>query len=69
MSTLGDLNINARITISEETADRCIQLLNIYLRDNPRASIKSITAFDPDGKPFNSITFDFSKRKENQNDY
>lgn len=69
MSTLGDLNINAKITISEETADRCIQLLNIYLKDNPRASIRSITAFDVDGNPFDSITFDFSKRKENRNEY
>lgn len=65
MSTLGDLNINAKITISDETADRCIQLLNIYLRDNPRASIKSLTAYDLDGNPFTSITFDFTKRKEN----
>lgn len=52
MSTLGDLSINAKITVSEETAVRCIQLLNIYLADNPHISVRVNDMFDQDGKRF-----------------
>lgn len=52
MSTLGDLSINAKITVSEETAVRCIQLLNIYLADNPHTSVTPCDYFDEDGKRY-----------------
>lgn len=56
MSTLGDLSINAKITVSDETAWRCIELLNIYLADNPSISIDQVVSYSADGKPFASIT-------------
>ena len=55
MSTLGDLSINAKITVSEETAIRCIQLLNFYLEDNPHMSVESFNACDLDGKPYKGV--------------
>ena len=55
MSTLGDLSINAKITVSEETANRCIQLLNIYLADNPRMSVEPFNGCDLDGNPLKGV--------------
>lgn len=64
MSTIGDLSINAKITISEETAQRCIQLLNIYLMDNPHASIEPYHSYDMDGKPFRGIAMFHNEPKK-----
>ena len=55
MSTLGDLSINAKITVSEETAVRCIELLNIYLADNPHTSVETIQDYNLDGNHFNGV--------------
>lgn len=56
MSTLGDLSINAKITVSEDTAYRCIQLLNIYLADNPHTTVEPFTACDFDGSnPYKGV--------------
>ena len=55
MSTLGDLSINAKITVSEDTAYRCIQLLNIYLADNPRTTVEQINSIDLDGNSCKSV--------------
>lgn len=58
MSTLGDLSINAKITVSEETVVRCIQLLNIYLADNPEASVTQVEMIDEDKKCFVGLFFE-----------
>ena len=63
MSTLGDLSINAKITVSDETAWRCIELLNIYLADNPSASIEQVASYNADGKPFASITICHNRKE------
>lgn len=55
MSTLGDLSINAKITVSEDTAYRCIQLLNIYLADNPRMTVDQFNSCDLDGNPVRGV--------------
>lgn len=59
MSTLGDLSINAKITVSEETAVRCIQLLNIYLADNPHTSVETFDQYDMAGKAFKGVTLSY----------
>lgn len=63
MSTLGDLSINAKITVSDETAWRCIELLNIYLADNPSTSIDQVISYSTDGKPFTSITLCHNRKE------
>lgn len=56
MNNLGELSINAKITVSQETAERCIQLLNIFLTDNPNISVESFDGYSMDGKPFKGVT-------------
>lgn len=56
MSTLGDLSINAKITVSQETAERCIQLLNIFLEDNPHTSVEPFGGYSMEGKPFKGVS-------------
>lgn len=56
MNTLGDLSINAKITVSEDTASRCIELLNIYLADNPHVSVETFTQYSMDGKAFEAVS-------------
>lgn len=56
MSTLGDLSINAKITVSQETAERCIQLLNIFLTDNPHISVEPFDGYSMEGKPFKGVS-------------
>lgn len=56
MSTLGDLSINAKITVSQETAERCIQLLNIFLTDNPHISVEPFDGYSMDGNPFKGVS-------------
>ena len=60
MSTLGDLSINAKITVSEETAVRCIQLLNIYLADNPHTTIRQTEMISEDGKYFAGLLLEYN---------
>lgn len=40
MAKLNDLQINVGISISEETVERCCQLLSIYLTDNPNKTVE-----------------------------
>ena len=35
MADIAGLTINAKIEISEETVQRCLDLLRLYLQDNP----------------------------------
>lgn len=63
MSTLGDLSINAKITVSEETAVRCIQLLNIYLADNPHTSVRQVDMIGEDGKYFAGLLLEHNIRQ------
>lgn len=56
MNNLGELNINAKITVSQETAERCIQLLNIFLADNPHTSVEPFDAYSIDGKAFKGVS-------------
>ena len=56
MSTLGDLSINAKITVSDDTAVRCIELLNIYLADNPHVSVETFTQYSMDGKAYEAVS-------------
>lgn len=39
MAKLSDLQINVGISISDETVQRCCQLLSIYLTDNPNKTV------------------------------
>lgn len=39
MADLKDLTFNVGISISNETVNRCCQLLEIYLQDNPDKTI------------------------------
>ena len=59
MNNLGELSINAKITVSEETAVRCIQLLNIFLADNPHTSVETFNQYDMDGKAFKGVTLNY----------
>ena len=59
MNTLGDLSINAKITVSEDTAIRCIQLLNIFLADNPHVSVETFDQYDMEGKAFKGATLNY----------
>ncbi len=42
MAKLNDLqiNVNVGISVSEETVERCCQLLSIYLTDNPNKKVE-----------------------------
>lgn len=61
MNTLGDLSINAKITVSEDTAVRCIELLNIYLADNPHTSVEKFTQYSLDGKAYEAVSLCYHK--------
>lgn len=41
MAELGGITINVGINISEETVQRCCQILQMYLADNPDKIIQS----------------------------
>ena len=41
MAELGGITINVGINISEETAQRCCQILQMYLADNPDKIVTS----------------------------
>ena len=56
MNTLGDLSINAKITVSDETVVRCIELLNIYLADNPHVSVETFTQYGMDGNAYEAVS-------------
>lgn len=40
MAKFNDLQINVGISISDETVQRCCQLLSIYLTDNPNKTVE-----------------------------
>jgi len=61
MSTLGDLSINAKITVTEDTAIRCIQLLNIFLDDNRHVSVEKTPCYDENGQQFNGVALCYNK--------
>ena len=66
MSTLGDLSINAKITVSEETAARCIQLLNIYLADNPHTTVRKSDMMNEDGKLYTGIWIEHNRPQDKE---
>lgn len=41
MAELGEITINVGINISEETVQRCCQILQMYLADNPDKIVTS----------------------------
>lgn len=42
MAELGGVTINVGINISEETVQRCCQILQMYLADNPDKKVLSM---------------------------
>ena len=42
MAELGGITINVGINISEETVQRCCQILLMYLADNPDKIVRSM---------------------------
>lgn len=42
MAELGGITINVGINISEETVQRCCQILQMFLADNPDKIVKSM---------------------------
>ena len=42
MAELGGITINVGINISEETVQRCCQILQMYLADNPDKIVSSM---------------------------
>lgn len=40
MANLGDLSINLSLTPSDETIKRCLQILDMYLTDNPNMTLE-----------------------------
>lgn len=41
MKKIGELSVNIGIEVSEETVQRCCQLLQMYLEDHPEKIVKS----------------------------
>lgn len=39
MASVGDISINVNLTIPEETVERCLDILSMYITDNPGADI------------------------------
>lgn len=40
MAKVGDLTVDVNVSISDETVNRCINLLSMYLTDNPYLDLK-----------------------------
>lgn len=49
MAKVGDLMIDVNVSISDETVRRCINLLSIYLTDNPQYDLKVFEFHEKDG--------------------
>ena len=64
MAKIGDLTVNVGITISEETALRCCQILSLYITDNPKLTIEVFEFHQPDHIE-RSVTI-CEKRSENE---
>ena len=47
MAELGGITINVGINISEETVQRCCQILQMYLADNPDKEVACIQGVYP----------------------
>ena len=45
---LNEITINIGVTIPEDTVQRCIQILNMFLTDNPNLTIKIYEENGPD---------------------
>ena len=45
---LDGITINVGVALSEDTVQRCVALLNMYLTDNPNLTIEVCEAKDPD---------------------
>lgn len=43
------VNVNCKVTISEETVERCLMLLEMYLNDNPGKVIRQNKTATDDG--------------------
>lgn len=48
MAKISDIQINVGLTISEDTAQRCCQILSLYLTDNPNLTIEVFEFHQPD---------------------
>lgn len=64
MAELGGIIINVGINISEETVQRCCQILQMYLADNPNKIVKS----EQGEYPMVWITDVVTERKEINNE-
>ena len=42
MANIGDLSVNIGIEVSEETVQRCCQLLQLYLEDHPDKVVETL---------------------------
>ena len=40
MAKLNEITINIGVTVPIETVQRCVQILNMYLTDNPNLTVK-----------------------------
>ena len=49
MARISDLTVNVGISISFETVQRCLDLLSIYLADNPDREVYTYEWHDYDG--------------------
>ena len=54
MAKLNDLQINVGISISDETVQRCCQLLSIYLTDNPNKTVE-VSGYHDIGKVYRNV--------------
>lgn len=68
MASISGLTINVGISISQETVNRCLQLLSIYLTDNPEFDIRSFEYHDLEGIFRRAELFRRSTKEEAQND-
>ena len=48
MNNITDVQVTVTLSITDETVDKCLQILNIWLKDNPDKSIQGGTRL-PDG--------------------
>lgn len=43
MAKLSDITVNIGVSITQETAERCLDLLSIYLTDHPELYVQTMT--------------------------
>lgn len=49
MAKFGDLTLDVNLNISEETVRRCVELLSMFLSDNPHLDIEIMEFHDASG--------------------